>query len=218
MASPVHAEDSVSANLPSPDLCWQLTASIVSGGNWGNRFVPASDVSRLITPDHVVTAMPDAPPDLVDFVCARAAKVFAITLLCGMTGESLFSAITCFKEHEFVDTQLPILQWWRDHTEASFRANLELDAFQHPLWTNSRFQMFYTKQWLFQAPIFTPEQFLYELHPDGPLPFTEIVEMRYGRSGIDYKVEIHPAHQQILPNVSTAHKAPSSASWLMRGA
>ncbi|KAI3325793.1 hypothetical protein HD806DRAFT_491241 [Xylariaceae sp. AK1471] len=138
---------------------------------------------------------------LVSFASGPGKRIFLILIYCDCLKhlKSIFLS-------GFDDTGLPIGR--SDTKKASISAVFSLDKsgyrLQKPGVTLNCFDTFSMRhlrafiqtQWLFLAPIFSSDQFLYSLHPEQPLPL--LMSRREDISGSITKVRVHRAHFPML--------------------
>ncbi|RKK67138.1 hypothetical protein BFJ69_g14766 [Fusarium oxysporum] len=140
-------------------------------------FLPESQIKKLVTPDKIKAILPNAKPELVDFICKHAKKLF---LTASFHHGNLQDNMDTFKYHGMTDKELPIRDLTSEdkycdvHTEGLQRVcshEKALEAFHrwdtHDVWT------FYKDQWTFCAPILDMECSSQEFHAKHILPFIE---------------------------------------------
>ena len=72
------------------------------------QFLPEGPLYELINQKEVRAELPNAPSELVDFICKEAKRVFAALLLCELKGDELVTVAESFREHGLTDDLLPI--------------------------------------------------------------------------------------------------------------
>ncbi|KAF5556947.1 serine threonine kinase [Fusarium mexicanum] len=163
-------------------------------------FLPESDIQDLVTPDKIKILLPNARPELVDFICSDAKKLFLTTSL---HHGNLQDILGTFKDHGMTDEHLPIRdltsedKYCEVHTEGLQRVcshEKALEAFHrwdaHDVWN------FYNDQWMFCAPILSMECSSQEFHPKHILPFIEKgTTQKDGHFSTVFEAVIHPGHQ-----------------------
>ncbi|KAK4216809.1 hypothetical protein QBC37DRAFT_438577 [Rhypophila decipiens] len=150
--------------------------------------------------------------DLVDFVVTKAIKVFAITLLIDIEGQSLHDALALFKRHNFSDNSLPIQQ-----IQLSGSGKKRKTADQHEFirmgldWRTKKIRDFYKEQWTFLAWVIraaTSERgSSKDLEHSHIVPFTEKIDNGCERGGFGqiFHYRVQPKHlddpEQPIPAV-----------------
>jgi hypothetical protein len=161
-------------------------------------FVPTSSIHELITEESIKLELSHTrllPQSLsrfiLPFILSKASKIFAILVYIKKTEN-----IEDFWFRGLSDEVLPVA--------IPGLAALELSVFNS--WDFDNVSDFYEAQWLFLAPIFTKEKFVYELEDACPLPFTSINPRSEKMSAFSIVQEatIHPGHQRIIPSVSSS--------------
>ena len=178
-------------------------------GIGSTEFLPHGCLDELITAESVTEELEieDYPANreskaLIEFILEEAKKVFAISLISGVTNQILRDVMASFMQHRFADASLPI-----KHKE-----DLDtLPCFLSHTWNKRRKRDFWTKQWSFLAPLFSKKQFKMELEPDHILPFiwkgSETKESEFSQV---YEVTIHESHHE--DPILTVSKRRSSRS------
>ncbi|KAL2128804.1 hypothetical protein VTI74DRAFT_8610 [Chaetomium olivicolor] len=174
-------------------------------GNY--EFVPEGSLTPVVSKEAIRWGLDDDDlewtkelDDLVEFIHARAKKLFAITVrYIGLEPSSLRKAMRLFKDGPnggFTDDNLPVepQEEDKDHILASFNGKL-----RRPIWTDVRIDIFCTNQWKFLAPILnvaTKHQYNHDFERACILPFTKRYEAESDRGafGQVYKYGIHPNH------------------------
>jgi len=163
-------------------------------------FLPESQIKKLVTPDKIKVLLPNAKPELVDFICKHAKKLF---LTASLHHGNLQDIMDTFKYHGMTDKELPIRDLTSEdmycdvHTEGLQRVcshEKALEAFHrwdtHDVWT------FYNDQWTFCAPILDMECSSQEFHAKHILPFIEKgTTQKDGHFSTVFQAVIHPSHQ-----------------------
>ncbi|KAF4493514.1 serine threonine kinase [Fusarium agapanthi] len=179
-------------------------------------FLPESDIKSLVTPDKTTLLLPNAKPELIDFICKDAKKLF---LIASLHHGNLQDIMGTFKYHGMTDKRLPIRDLTSEdrycdvHTEGLQRVcshEKALEAFHgwdaHDVWN------FYNDQWKFCAPILNMECSSQEFHPKHTLPFTEKgTTQKDGHFSTVVEAVIHPSHQigcgSLKPNIDQTRVA-----------
>ncbi|KAF5584629.1 serine threonine kinase [Fusarium subglutinans] len=179
-------------------------------------FLPESDIQGLVTPDKVKLLLPNAKPELVDFICNDAKKLF---LTASLHHGNLQDIMGTFKDHGMTDEHLPIRdltsedKYCEVHTEGLQRVcshEKALEAFHrwdaHDVWN------FYNDQWMFCAPMLSMECSSQEFHPKHILPFIEKGKtQKDGHFSTVFEAVIHPGHQigrgSLKPNINQTRVA-----------
>ncbi|RKK06959.1 hypothetical protein BFJ66_g16171 [Fusarium oxysporum f. sp. cepae] len=163
-------------------------------------FLPENQIKKLVTPDKIKAILPNAKPELVDFICKHAKKLF---LTASFHHGNLQDIMDTFKYHGMTDKELPIRDLTSEdmycdvHTEGLQRVcshEKALEAFHrwdtHDVWT------FYNDQWTFCAPILDMECSSHEFHAKHILPFIEKgTTQKDGHFSTVFQAVIHPSHQ-----------------------
>ncbi|EXL90465.1 serine/threonine protein kinase [Fusarium odoratissimum NRRL 54006] len=165
-------------------------------------FLPESQIKKLVTPDKIKVLLPNAKPELVDFICKHAQRLF---LTASLHHGNLQDIMDTFKYHGMTDKELPIRDLASEdkycdvHTEGLQRVcshEKALEAFHrwdtHDVWT------FYNDQWTFCAPILDMGCSSHEFHAKHILPFIEKgTTQKDGHFSTVFQAAIHPSHQII---------------------
>ena len=154
----------------------------------GHQFLPAGSFARLITTESVAAAFPSAKPKLVEFIYDEASKLFATVLSCRAADKYLQQILETFRREDFTDDYLPI-----PHPE-------ELDIFKQPPLDEINLSDFQEAQWKFLAPIFSTNEYSFNLNQRCPLPFKWVDGDAKSGSGTS-RIEIHEDHQQLVSTV-----------------
>ncbi|RKL32586.1 hypothetical protein BFJ72_g10529 [Fusarium proliferatum] len=163
-------------------------------------FLPESEIKSLVAPDKIKLLLPNAKPELVDFICKDAKKLF---LTASLHHGNLQDIMGTFKGHGMTDKYLPIRDLTSEdrycdvHTEGLQRVcshEKALEAFHrwdaHDVWN------FYNDQWKFCAPMLNMECISQEFHPKHILPFIEKgTTQKDGHFSTVFEAVIHPSHQ-----------------------
>jgi hypothetical protein len=156
-------------------------------------FVPTSSIRELITEGSIeleLSNIGSAHKFLSQYILSKASKIFAILVYIKMT-----KYIAEFCKRGLSDDILPV-------PVPGFAA--DLSVFKD--WDYDNVSDFYESQWLFLAPVFTKQQFVYELDDACPLPFTSInpLSEKMSAFSIVQEATIHPGHQSIISSVSSS--------------
>ncbi|KAF5667402.1 serine threonine kinase [Fusarium denticulatum] len=163
-------------------------------------FLPESDINNLVTSDKTKLLLPNAKPELIDFICKDAKKLF---LIASLYHGNLQGIMGTFRHHGMTDKYLPIRDLTSEdrycdvHTEGLQRVcshEKALEAFHgwdaHDVWN------FYNDQWKFCAPILNMECSSQEFHPKHILPFIQKgTTQKDGHFSTVVEAVIHPSHQ-----------------------
>lgn len=147
-------------------------------------FVPEGEVDRIVNAEAVMTSLNPTQPlstdrELLDFILARAKKVFAIAVL---AQSPLTKAMEWFKAKSIDDSQLPIKT-------------------QTTRWSAKWRGEFYDHQWRFFAPVFVTTNYSHTFEEARILPFISMsLVSDEGAFGEVSRAVIHERH--MLP-VST---------------
>ncbi|KAJ0116629.1 hypothetical protein J7T55_009779 [Diaporthe amygdali] len=115
---------------------------------------------------------------LIDFIMAKAKKVFAIAIRIGIPAQELRVAMQLLRNAGISDESLPIDQ-----------GSLPEE------WDLLRTIDFCTQQWSFIAPVFSRRKFTYDLEPQAILPFIKRVsKCDPGASGRVWQLQIDKSH------------------------
>ncbi|WJG35684.1 uncharacterized protein FOBCDRAFT_241613 [Fusarium oxysporum Fo47] len=164
------------------------------------KFLPESEIKKLVTPAKIKLLLPNAKSELVDFICRDAKKLF---MTASLHHGNLHDIMSTFKYHGMTDENLPIRDLTSEdkycdiHTEGLQRVcshDKALEAFHrwdsHDVWT------FYNDQWTFCAPILDMECSSQEFHAKHVLPFIEKgTTQKDGHFSTVCEAVIHPSHQ-----------------------
>lgn len=204
----------LSAGYPPISLRDRLLYSFTLG-KWDNKaYLPESSLTYLITPKNVRADQANATPDLVDFICTKATRVFVTVLMC-LDSETyeldVVPTMSLMQRHGFTDQFLPISRSTFAHFSDSSSSgaahridcshDAALDVFHDTAFTKASLRQFFHTQWKFLAPIFTEGSQQMQLSDECPLPITNIKLGGVENDSWVYKVQIHPDHQRILPAV-----------------
>nr|RBQ88039.1 hypothetical protein FVER53263_20810 [Fusarium verticillioides] len=163
-------------------------------------FLPESDINNLVTSDKTKLLLPNSKPELIDFICKDAKKLF---LIASLHHGNLQDIMGTFRHHGMTDKYLPIRDLTSEdrycdvHTEGLQRVcshEKALEAFHcwdaHDVWN------FYNDQWKFCAPILNMECSSQEFHPKHILPFIQKgTTQKDGHFSTVVEAVIHPSHQ-----------------------
>ena len=135
----------------------RITKARVESAMDHRMFVPANSIRELITKETIdleLSRVGKASEVLSRHILSRASKVFAIlvyTKMASSTEDLLTAGLS--------DDSLPVtIQGLEDTTP----------------WSYDDMSLFCDSQWMFLAPVFTKDRFVYELPGTCPLPFTSI--------------------------------------------
>ncbi|KAI0016100.1 HET-domain-containing protein [Xylariomycetidae sp. FL0641] len=126
---------------------------------------------------------------LIDWVYHDAQKLFACLCFCGFEPQHTVLMLAKFHKERISDHNLPFSKW-SSNLSAQKPPELRLKV-----WTEFRLDRFYSNQWRFLVPVFSPDQYEYDLEPECILPFTKDDETETeGAFGRVYKVTTHEQH------------------------
>jgi hypothetical protein len=140
-----------------------------------HAFLPADCIERLITPQAVreelkLNTLEEPCFDaewqysFVQWILEHAKNAFAIVIQIGCTAEEALETLMQFRETNFDDTCLPIAD--------PRLATADLDKFFDPdIWYSYRKFNFYKKQWKSLVPIFSRNDYDYDLSAECIFPF-----------------------------------------------
>lgn len=124
-----------------------------------------------------------AQEELAGWVSNKAHKTFATAYVSGLRPLDLLAYMVTFRNAGFTDEDLP--------SEAVQKATLGSGM------SPAREQDFCDQRWKFLAPVFTPQQYDYNLPSSCIFPFTKDATMsRKGAFGMVSKVKVHSEHQR----------------------
>lgn len=147
---------------------------------------------------------------LVDWIYLHAPKTFVTSLLCGFASDNLLMAMGRFWTFRFTDSNLPIS---KPDLPTSVPVPTGSNVFRDtPIWNYSMQRRFYTEQDICSAPVFSPEDYDYNLSPTCILPFKQVGSVASkGAFSVVRMVEIHPEHHgysgvQHVNNITTSQR------------
>jgi hypothetical protein len=162
-------------------------------------FLPHSHIPKLITEAAIIEELEledkdgdlekDKDKILVDFILKHAKKVFATTIITGISSNDLYKVMQTFKDNTppFQDDSLPLKK----------DVMSKLACFSGKFWNKLRTHNFLKNQWIFFAPVFSKSKFKLDLEPEHIFPFIEKSnDVKEGTFSHVYKVTIHPSHQE----------------------
>ncbi|KAJ3544685.1 hypothetical protein NM208_g2926 [Fusarium decemcellulare] len=139
------------------------------------RFLPISEVSKLVTPNTIKSLLPYAPQGLVDYICQDAQKLFLTVVWCRT---DVLATMEAFRDYGLADHELPINDPESGdgpcgaHVGGQCNHKDALNVFHS--WAEHDVSFFYRDQWIFCAPVFDMTNFRQEFKPDCILPFTTV--------------------------------------------
>ena len=171
-------------------------------------FLPQGAFDTIISRERIKEAIRSTDDALVDFICLKAPKLFAITAF-RESRDRLRAVMSCFFKNNFQDKDLPMEKWSNDrylktlaedieHPFASMEENMEenVEDEDNRSWGYSNIYDLQRDQFKFLAPILstdTPSQDTWGLI----MPFIEKgVSYAEGSFGMISKYKIHPDHIQ----------------------
>lgn len=186
-----------------------LKSQDVSQFDSNNReFLPHATGNRLVTKEVIwqeleLAQLEPTPPgfcdDLVQWTYDEAKKVFLTLIRSGMYARSARTAMRWFYHYEFNDQRL----------SEQLSPEDQNSIFPNDPWTSFTSHDFLTKfRWVNMSPVFTKERYVYNLHDNAILPFTEKDgKVREGAFSWVHKVSIHPEHteHEALEVCKTSH-------------
>lgn len=126
---------------------------------------------------------------LARWICEKAPKTFAIAVQCEPDPHHLLLSMALFKAGLFDDRNLPLPD--------PLQLTPPPRVFHKKVWTSQKIHDFYNKQWHLLVPVFSPDQYSYNLLHSCIFPFTkEDVTPKVGAFGSVHKVRVHPDHQR----------------------
>ncbi|KAF2825062.1 hypothetical protein CC86DRAFT_353840 [Ophiobolus disseminans] len=132
--------------------------------------------------------------DLARWILSKSRRVFAITVQCELKPRLLLLSMILFKRHGFNDEALQ-LQPLKDPQKILVWNPPK--AFPPQIWNQSKKNTFYETQWKFLVPVFSPEQYDYDLNQNVIFPFTVIGSIpKDGAFSFVYRIRIHEGHQK----------------------
>jgi hypothetical protein len=153
---------------------------------------------------------------LASWISANAQVTFAVMVHCNLPPCQLLMSIDVCKSTSFTDKDLPLLD--RETPPRGWNPNI---------WSKSVLRDFYDKQWRFLVPVFSPNDYHYDLEHNCIFPFNKADAVpKVGAFSYVYKVAVHEKHQmhEGLSHVSngrsvephscrlTCHRLPSKRS------
>lgn len=133
---------------------------------------------------------------LATWITREACRVFLITTWCGFHATRLFESMIQFQRDGFNDSALPI-----DRTSVRLLTERpsRLNALNAEMLGEANLYAFYEAQWKFLVPVFSPQQYNYNLSSDCILPFTLLDPLpKAGAFSVVYRVRIHEDHKRNL--------------------
>ncbi|KAF4950003.1 hypothetical protein FSARC_13322 [Fusarium sarcochroum] len=174
--------------------------SLVRSAISKDKFLPADEVSKLVTTAKVNALLPQANKTLVEFICKRAKKLF---LTASWQRRDLQPLMEAFQKSGMTDEKLPICDLTSEdesckvHAEENQKAcshEKALDAFHS--WDGHDVSNFYRDQWIFCVPVFDMGNSTQVLNARYILPFTGKSDaQKDGHFSTVFEAEIHPSHQ-----------------------
>lgn len=126
---------------------------------------------------------------LTTWIAAEARRLFAIVLQCDLQPNQAYLAMASFHKHKYTDEKLPLLN--------PKESPPPKDVFLDNIWRTSKLRSFYKDQWAFQAPVFSDDQYDYNLQGNCTFPFTKSLTVSEGGAfSTVLKVNIHGDHQK----------------------
>ncbi|KAF2677147.1 HET-domain-containing protein [Lentithecium fluviatile CBS 122367] len=127
---------------------------------------------------------------LISWIHENARKIFAITVQCRLEVTYLVLCMLHFQQCGFKDTRLPVGN--PRPPDKMSQPPVPPEYFHEDIWSRSMMYDFYDKQWKYLAPVFTPNQYNYNLSPACILPFTSRSgQPKAGPFGTVHRVKIH---------------------------
>jgi len=175
---------------------------LLQGTGSGCRFLPARQIVQLTNSERVRGVLPHhVPPDLVEFICRDAKKIF-LALVMGGAAEAadLANIMSSMKHHGITDDQLPLpvdveCIGCGDASQCLEEHDQYLDALHDTIWRLAGFR-FRSDQRMFDAPVFTRARFVYDLEEECILPFTwKNKQKKDGHFSTVSEAILHPDHE-----------------------
>lgn len=178
-----------------------MDSVVPRNANPSAQFLPQGCLDRLLSRETAKAVLLESPGQtdvdtLVDFVCSKAPKTFAILITHSDQAPALISK---FYDVGFHDSMLPIMVK-RDGTiqsSASQSTETAKHIFNSIGWRGRRLaRHFEANQWLFLAQVFDRHKFRYEINRQARMPFlAEISEPgREGAFATVIKCIVHSGH------------------------
>lgn len=207
----------------------KFSASVFDKGP-DRDFLPDGSIESLVNEKSVRKALGEKrkiPRDgrdestelLMDFILAKASKVFTITALV-IPLQDLRAAMEALQKVGICDLDLPldklemgvkVIPSNEDSgsgDDGASESSLEEDGSNTEIWDELTVKKFCLTQWQFLAPVFDRSQFIHDLKKDSILPFIrKIGQCDAGSSGIVSKFEIH--HKHLVDNEDPVSGLPS---------
>jgi hypothetical protein len=162
-------------------------------------FLPDDCIEQLITKDNIRKelgldsdrkSLTDSQEQLIEWIHGEAKKVFAITVQCGLKSGELLTSMEMFQKCEFNNRSLPV-----ENPRGSSRE--PPPHFRPKVWNRIRRYNFWKHQWKCLIPVFSTDEYDYDLSSECILPFIWRAEtFKEGAFSRVYMVKTHNAHQK----------------------
>jgi hypothetical protein len=124
--------------------------------------------------------------DLARWIYDSAPKLFAIVVQCDIGSFNLLLAMGTFRDHRFDDKKLPVLD----------PSKLTEIFPPKTVWSTVKLRDFYSKQWRLLVPVFSPNEYDYDLDADCIFPFKLLKTMhKAGAFSSVYRIQINEDHR-----------------------
>jgi hypothetical protein len=167
--------------------------------NLDQDFLPNDCIEQLVTTDNIMRELEfnddkfpatDNQKEIIAWIHTDAKTVFAISVQCSLSSSELLSSMELFQKCGFNNGSLPI-------ENPRGRVGEPPPHFCSRVWTRARRYNFWKNQWKCLTPVFSPDQYDYNLSSECILPFTWKAEtFKEGAFSRVYEVTIHKAHQK----------------------
>lgn len=145
---------------------------------------------------------------LARWICEKASKTFAIAVQCEPDPHYLLLSMALFKAGLFDDRNLPLPD--------PLQSTPPQKVFHKKVWTSQKIHDFYNKQWHLLVPVFSPDQYSYNLLNNCIFPFTkEDVTPKVGAFGYVHKVRVHPDHQRRYSMQHVSRRSSNKYQYLL---
>ncbi|KAH6981725.1 hypothetical protein BKA56DRAFT_632063 [Ilyonectria sp. MPI-CAGE-AT-0026] len=177
---------------------------VKSGFDNEQRFLPERLVAELTAEKRIRKLFPNAPKELIDFICKGARRIFLnIVFSTQWPEKKMLKIVEKFRKHKITDQQLPIddiasngncKKLSKDPTPACKHSSA-LDIFHE--WRRSDVREFCQNQQQFNSPVFKKKDRLGKEFPMGCiLPFTEVkYNVKHGHFSSVHEAKLRADHQ-----------------------
>ncbi|KAI8634154.1 hypothetical protein F5Y19DRAFT_412147 [Xylariaceae sp. FL1651] len=196
----IHLESDILENLETSNFAGRI-----------QHFLPEGRIHRLITPIVVAGIFPMLNPesredlDFFDLLLIKAAKVFGISVLLGITTKHLYQIMKHFQRCGFTDGMLPA----PDALDGS--QDSVLVPFNSKPWNRARRQKFKDTQWKFLSPVFLSTNLKHhDLGPDYILPimcYKRLKLIKHVSRSFDsvFEAKVHRNHLDVVLPLISGH-------------